>query len=369
MKRNAIWILLALCATTAGAEEKNRPVWNDIKQHTTFGGYVIGSAAYSSQELGGSRESHTSFSLRLIRAYVDGKVWDFKYKLQMEMSGVGGTGTGNGNGPRVLDAWAEWSRYKFVAVKFGQFKRGFTFENPMNPWDIGYGAYSQATSRLAGMSDRTGEHSCGGRDIGIQVQGDLFPSQKDGHTWLHYQIGAYNGQGINRSDRNDNKDVIGGLWVSPVKDLNIGAFGWTGAYSGTAGGRKVTVDRNRMAFGVKYESRWTVRGEYITSEGHKVSDYSFSEDGTMHVSGSNHADAWYATIGVPVTGHCKVYAKWDVYRDRKTFGSAKSIYTIAANYYFYKNLKLQGLYGYVHDKTAASDPHYHTAELQLYWRF
>ena len=119
----------------------------------------------------------------------------------------------------MVDAWAEWEKYSFIKVKFGQFKRGFTFENPMNPWDIGFGAYSQATDKLAGMNDRVGEHSSNGRDLGLQVQGDLFKSQKDGHAWLHYQIGAYNGQGINHADRNDNKDLIGGLWLSPVKRL------------------------------------------------------------------------------------------------------------------------------------------------------
>ena len=86
--------------------------------------------------------------------------------------------------------------------------------------------------------------------VGLQVQGDLFKSPDDGHNWLHYQLGVYNGQGVNHADRNDNKDLIGGLWLSPVKDLCIGAFGWAGEYSKDANGKKITVDRNRMAFGL-----------------------------------------------------------------------------------------------------------------------
>lgn len=367
MKKNTLLLAFSLLALSTGAQEKGKSVWNDIKQNTTFGGYVIGTASFNDQNLSTSNVSHSTFDLRLIRAYVDGKVWDFKYKLQMEMTGVAGTSTEKG--PRVLDAWAEWSRYKFVAVKFGQFKRGFTFENPMNPWDIGYGAYSQTTTKLAGMTDRLGEHNNGGRDLGIQVQGDLFPSKKDGHTWLHYQVGVFNGQGINHSDRNNAKDIIGGLWVSPVKDLSIGAFGWAGDFSQTVNGHKITVDRNRMAFGLKYESKWAVRGEYVTSEGHKIADYSFDDDGTVHVKGSDKADAWYAMVGVPVTSKCKIYGKWDVYRDDKTFSSAKSLYSLSVNYYFYKNLKVQGIYSYVNDKPNTADSHYNTAELQLYWRF
>ena len=32
-------------------------------------------------------------------------------------------------------------------------------------------------------------------------------------------------------DVDQRKDVIGGVWVAPVKGLRIGAFGWTGSYA------------------------------------------------------------------------------------------------------------------------------------------
>lgn len=367
MKRTAWALVCAMIAASAGAQENNGKWWENIKQSTKFGGYVVGKAAFNDQDKDAKNESHSSFDLRYARAYVDGKVWDFTYKLQVELCGI--AGGSDEKGARVLDAWAEWRRYDFLSVKFGQFKRGFTFENPMNPWDLGFGSYSQAVTKLAGMSDRVGEHSSNGRDLGIQVQGDLFKSRKDGHHFLHYQIGAYNGQGINHADRNDNKDIIGGVWVAPVKDLCVGAFGWAGNYSKDVNGRKVTVDRNRMAFGVKYESRWTVRGEYVMSQGHKTTDYSVADNGAMVVKGGDKADGWYAMVGAPVTSRCKIYGKWDVYRDGKNKDTQKSIYGLAVNYYFYKNLKIQGMYGFVEDNTYAGDRHYNTGEIQLYWRF
>lgn len=367
MKKITFATICMVLSLPSFAQDGKEKLWNNIKQNTTFGGYVVGKAAFNDQDLDSKNESHSSFDLRYARAYVDGKVWDFTYKLQMELCGV--AGGSDEKGARVLDAWAEWNRYKFLAVKFGQFKRGFTFENPMNPWDIGFGGYTQIVSKLAGMSDRVGEHTSNGRDLGIQVQGDLFKSKKDSHTFLHYQIGVYNGQGINHTDRNNNKDVIGGLWVSPVNKLCIGAFGWTGKYSNTVNGKKITVDRNRMAFGVKYESNWSVRGEYISHQGHKIADYSVTDDGHVSVKGKDKADGWYAMVGVPVTPKCKIYGKWDVYRDDKSNESKKSIYGLSANYYFYKNLKIQGIYGFVEDKSYAGDQHYNTGEIQLYWRF
>lgn len=352
---------LALLTTLQVAAQKRtgEQIKEDIVQNTTFGGYVIGKAAVTDQDLSGNTKSHTDFDFRLIRAYVNGKVLDFKYRLQAELSGVSGTSAEKG--PHVVDAWAEWERYTYFRVKFGQFKRAFTFENPMNPWDIGLGAYSQLITKLAGMSDRVGEHNNGGRDIGLQVQGDLLPIANDRHNFLHYQIGVYNGQGINHKDENRSKDVIGGVYVYPIKGLAIGAFEWAGEFTKN----NVTVDRNRMAFGLKYDGNWKVRAEYATSQGHKLSEY--KEDGS--VAGTGKADAWYIAAGVPLNRKCQLWGKWDVYRDQKEWDSQKQLYVLAANYYFYKNLKLQANYTYTRDKSTASDGHYNTFEMQLYWRF
>lgn len=355
---------MLLCTAPAGAQTTaTERIKDDFKQNTTLGGYVIGKASVTDQHLSSTLKSHSDFDLRLVRLYAGGKVWDIRYNLQMEVNGV--SGTAKEKGPRIVDAWAEWCKYKFVCIKFGQFKRGFTFENPMHPWNVGFGAYSQLADKLAGFNDRVGEHTSGGRDVGLQLQGDLFDSRKDGHSFLHYQVGVYNGQGINHTDENRSKDVIGGLWVAPIKDLAIGAFGWSGSYTKNG----VTVDRNRMSFGVRYEAKWSVRAEYATSQGHKISDYVTDEDGVTTVTGDDRADAWYVALGAPVTSKLKVYGKWDVYRDDKTWGTQKSIYGLSANYYFLPNLKLQVNYTHTFDKAASGDPHYNVGDVQLYWRF
>ena len=194
------------------------------------------------------------------------------------------------------------------------------------------------------------------------IQGDLFPAED--HRWLHYQVGVYNGQGINHSDANKQKDLIGGLWVSPVKDLQIGVFGWTGRYTGNG----VTVNRNRMAYGVKYESDWTFRAEYASSQGGKTTNQYAAE----------RADAWYVTVGVPIVEKLKAYASWDVYRDEKTSDTQNALYNVALNYMLWKNLMIQATYTYTDASNATygtagersvAKNNYHTAMLQLYVRF
>ena len=204
-KRFYALLLAALLVLPACAQLKLK----EIASVPQFGGYLVGRAQYTNDR---TSKNGGGFDLRMVRGYVKGTILkEWNYYIQLEYSGAPGVD----KGVRLLDAYGEWKRFPEFSVKFGQMKRVFTFENPYSPWDTGFGNYSQLVQKLAGMSDRVGEHSSGGRDAGIVVQGDLFPAED--HRWLHYQVGVYNGQGINHSDENKQKDVIGGLWVSPTK--------------------------------------------------------------------------------------------------------------------------------------------------------
>lgn len=357
--------ILAGMASTASAQFQ-KSILKEFQQNSKFGGYVIGKYDYNDKE---GTQGNGGFDLRLGRVYVDGKVQNFNYKLQVEVSGTPNTANTTEKIARIVDAYAEWEKYPFAKIKFGQFKRAFTFENPYNPFDVGFNNYSQVVSKLSGMADRNGEHSSGGRDLGIQLQGD-FAKMADGHNLIHYQVMVANGQGINHSDVNKTKDVIGTIQFVPIKNLYIGAFGWTGNYTKNG----VTVDRNRMSFGFKYESDWTFRGEYATSQGHKISDYSFDDnEGVYKLTkniGKDKADGWYLTVGAPVAKGLKIYGKWDVYRDYKSTESATNQYTLSANYYLNKNLKIQGTFYHTHTgKEVAGDHDFNTVDVQLYWRF
>ena len=136
--------------------------------------------------------------------------------------------------------------------------------------------YSQVVSKFAGFADRAGTHSSNGRDIGVQIQGD-FLKNSAGRNLLHYQVGVFNGQGINVKDVDEQKNIIGGVWVMPVKGMRIGWFGWTGSYArkGTwidatgatqTGVRK--LQQRRYAVSAEYiVNDWTFRSEYAHSTG------------------------------------------------------------------------------------------------------
>lgn len=314
---------------------------DDLVQNTSFGGYAIGKVSATTSD---DSNKKADFALRIVRLYVDSRIGDFAMKLQVHLNG----NTESVNGPRLVDAWVEWQHWKEMRVKFGQFKRPFSFENPMHPWTLGHGDYTQLAKRLAGFADRTGEHSSNGRDFGLQLQGDLFKSRLDGHRWLHYQVGVFTGQGINFADKNTRKDVIGGLWVAPVKELQIGVFGWTGNY---VDNDKVTHERRRYAFGFKYEDRWSARAEFAVD----------NADGK--------ADAWYAIVGTPSWHRTRLFAHYDVYREAKSWDFAKSFYGLSLQHHFHPNLMLQANWYYADDRPAVKDRHYHLVDIQCYWRF
>lgn len=333
-----------------------------MKPTINFGGYII--AKYSISDRSG-QATNGGFDLRFVRLYADGHVFnDFYYKFQLEVNGAPGVD----KGPRVVDAFMEWQKFDFFRVKLGQFKRPFGFENPYSPLKVGYGCYSQATMKIASIGDRNGEHKSSGRDLGVQIQGDLLPGA-DGHKWIHYQLGFFNGQGINHADKDHHKDLIGGLWISPIKDLAIGGFGWNGKYTNekydaTNPNHLKSVKRVRWGVGMKYESDWTVRGEYMSSVGGVVTN----------AAAPDRSDAWYATIGVPVIKNLKIYGRYDCYRDAKTWSSLRTDYGISGNYHLGKNLIFQLNYTFTDDRTARraatrTDSRYNTFDVQVTAKF
>ena len=358
-------LLSAALAAAACLSATAQRSLTDIARSITPGGYIIGQ--YTASDADDAAATDKGFGIRLLRLYVNGSMFDdFKYRVQLEASGTPGSAASM----RLLDAYGEWTKYKGFQIKAGQMKRCFSFENPMNPWDVGFGSYSQAILKLTGFSDRVGEHSSNGRDAGLVIQGDLFPFKQ--WRFLHYQVGVYNGQGTNQRDKNHRRDVMGGLWVNPIKGLSVGAFGWDGNYvNGTQ-----TYSRTRLAYGFQYEGDLQFRGEYLSSVGGAPSKTYKDADGKdlTHFM-SDKADGWYIMAGAPIVKGLRAQVKWDVYREEKSHATQSTKWSIGLDYWFAKNLKIQLTYDFNElEKDFAkfnsiTDRHYNTADLQLYIRF
>ena len=326
-----------------------------------------------------------SFNLRLGRVSLDGRILDDWYwKAQLQVNGNTST---LGASPRVVDLFAEWQKYDYFRVKLGQFKNPFTFDNPIHPIDQGFMSVAQSVLKLASFSDRAGAHPSNGRDIGIQVQGD-FLKNNAGRNLVHYQVGVFNGQGINTKDVDQQKNIIGGVWVMPVNGLRLGWFGWTGSYArkGTwtdnagivqSGVRK--LQQRRYAISAEYKANdWTLRSEYIHSTGYAFAkslsntDDAAAKDCNLSADG-NKAQGVYALVIAPIIPN-KLHAKarYDMYQPSDGAQKQRTQYDIGLDYEFTKNLALSGIYSYVHDRSQhalQANPNYSMFDVELSFRF
>ncbi|UKK57433.1 porin [Prevotella communis] len=340
-------VLLAalMMGATLGAQAQSE--WF---KNVKFSGYGMVQYQASDQDA----KENNGFNLRLVRMALEGRAHeDFYWKVQMQINGNTYDPDKSSTDIRLVDLFGEWQKYEFFKVKAGQFKRPFTFENPMHPITQGFMSYSQNVSKLAGFSDRCGGNASNGRDIGVQIQGD-FLKNAEGRNLLHYQVGAFNGEGINQKDKDNRKDIIGGMWVMPVKGMRIGAFGWTGSRAGVG-------EKNRYALSGEYaQNDWTFRTEYIHSQGWNAA----------HTS--DKADGIYALCIAPIQKNkMHVKARYDLYREAKEWGQSKTMYEVGADYMFTKNLQINLEYARVNDRTIANaDKHnYNMVDVELDFRF
>ena len=311
----------------------------------------------------------STFNLRFMRLILDGKIGDFDWRTQIQGTNVRGAGEPT---VQLLDLYAEWTRYKELRIRAGQFQRPFSFESTIHPISQGFFDLADVIKQLTGFGDRAGERSSAGRDIGVQVQGDILPNSK-GRALVHYQVGLFNGEGINTKDKDNRKDLAASLWVMPVEGLRIGVSGWTGSHGkmmvadGAGGSTEASVPLNRYCLSAEYDrNEYTFRAEYIHSQGwgtgvigSRTVDYRLGDK----------ADGWYALGMVPaIKNKLQVKARYQTYRVSKEWGTSKSLYEVGVNYFITKNLQLNFEYARLNDRTR--DKHnYNLMDVQLDFRF
>ena len=394
MKKGIILALMALTTVSASAQKKQTIELPSWLSNVKLSGYGMTQYQYSGQK---NAESN-SFNIRMGRIALEGRIADdFYWKTQIQFNG----NTSNlGSSPRMVDLFAEWQKYEYFKVKVGQFKNPFTFENPMHPIDQGFMGYSQNVSKLAGFSDRAGEHASNGRDIGLQLQGD-FLKNANGRNLLHYQIGVFNGQGINTKDVDNQKNVIGGVWVMPVSGMRIGAFGWTGSYARKGErteivrvpfgpslyqDRKIThpdyrkLNQNRYAFSFEYKKDgWTVRSEYIHSTGKAFANSltnfndANSKDCTINENIGDKAQGVYGLVIAPLAqlpknSRIDIKARYDMYQPNGKNNMQKTQYEAGLNFHIGKRITILTEYALVNDKTLAKH-NYSMADAEFCFRF
>ena len=132
--------------------------------------------------------------------------------------------------------------------------------------------YSEGVTYLSGCGSDPLFGVQYGRDLGLSLFGNVCDKK------LSYELQVMNGQGINRKDKNNSKDVIGRLEWAPAKGLKIVTTGQLGRGHAVATSVYApdialdqNYDRNRFSVGVDYKSRrLNVHSEYLQGKDDKV---------------------------------------------------------------------------------------------------
>ena len=134
-----------------------------------------------------------------------------------------------------------------------------------------------------------------------------------------------------------------------------------------------SLEKNRYAISAEYAAHdWTVRSEYIHSQGYgfKTSNTSGKEtDCTINYAAGDKADGFYALMIAPVVSK-KLYAKarYDLYRPQANWHTSKTQYEIGANYWIGKHVMVAAEYARVNDRSL-NKSNYNMFDLELDVKF
>ncbi|MDB5030258.1 porin [Mucilaginibacter sp.] len=262
--------------------------------------------------------------------------WD--YELYVEFAGT----------PALVDGYTTYKVADYLKISAGQFKIPFSVESLTSDSQLELIDRSQVEEALnARGKDVLGNQN--GRDIGAQINGS-FLKIKD-YYLFDYTFAVLNGNGINRADNNQDKDVSGRFTVHPIANLALSYDFYHGR--DIYGTSTATQVRNRQGFDARY-----VYGPLsLTAEYDKGTDALIKRDG------------WYAQSAYfIIPKKLQVVAKYDTYDPNSVVYTDRSTWYIGGiNYFFNPWTKLYVDYTYKREEipTAQVKNNLFAAEIQI----
>ena len=312
--------IVALVLSVAASAQSNSTF---AKDYMSLSGYLQG--GFQTPGVGGDEPSST-FYLKRARVSLTGNVPqdNIDYRLQVDMAGS----------PKICDLYFRYKPSAAFNVQLGQFKIPFAIENDIyGPTTVEFIDYSYITTLLARNADRFDGISAGGRDIGLQLYGGFGEAR--GYNILSYNLGIFNGAGINKADNNDAKDVVARLIFKPSKELSLSAS-WMSA----ATNYEAHIQRsNRTALGVIYDaSSFIVRSEYALA---KFDD--------------RNVDAFYVMGGYKLKRDWMLVARYETLNDGEKHGANRVTFGAVFKPYSYLRFQLN----YAIENTSLQPPKYY----------
>ena len=321
-------------APQGGTEQGQRgpsklPDWaQDIAKRVQIDAYAQAGFSYQHngnvKDVYGNKEDYNTFDLKRVFLVVAVPINDRWFAMFMN----------DFKGGVVHEYWTSYrfTNNKAFSARIGQFKHAYTIENGMSPTELEtIDVCSEGVTYLAGCGSDRLIGTQYGRDLGLEFSGET----NDGK--FAYKAAAMNGQGVNKTDGNSEKDFIGHLEYRPTPELNIVVTGQIGR--GHAVERSSYIDhimpgqdykRNRWSAGFQYKGKpFTLRAEYLEGRDDNVT-----------------SRGAYATGVVPIIKHLDFVGSYDFfnYNVKEHMYQHKAV--AGFQYWFHKHCRVQLQYVY-----------------------
>ena len=299
MKHYFLAIVALMVSMSASAQSNN----TFADERMSLSGYLQGGFQMA--------ESGDTFYLKRARVSLTGNAREEKidYRLQVDMAGQ----------PKICDLYFRYKPSSELGMQLGQFKIPFAIENDLyGPTTVEMIDYSYITTLLARNNSRYDGIASTGRDIGFQLFGG-FGEQK-GYKTLSYNVGIFNGSGINTADNNDAMDFVARLIYKPSKELSL-----SGSVMATETKTELsTIKSDRWALGAIYDVEdFMFRGEYAGAEFDTGNDYDVN---TFYLLGGYKLDKeWMLVARYEALN--QNYDATDYHSDRVTLGAVYKPYS------------------------------------------
>ena len=329
MKFKPILLLLsALTLSSAAALSQEKPkdknLLSKVSEYVSLSAY--GQLGYEYDE------ANDESSLYLRRIIASGKIYPHK---KFEMFYMFSMGNGKFSS---LELWGKYKVCDAFNVKFGQMKVPFTMESMMSlsKAEIMEGALPVNYLAAIDNSDEvySGTSQMGGRDLGLQIEGKLINYGYTGDKFLGYQLGIFNGQGINLRDKNKHKDIAGMIDLYPTKWLRLTG----GAYFGK-GYAMTSMPVSNIKEGQDYtRNRWTTGIEIKTKPFMIRAEYLEGKNGTAIARGA------YSTTTIRLYEGLDLISSVSYLKKDKEIDGDICRYIAGAEYRFFNKCRLQFQY-------------------------
>lgn len=331
----------ALKQQDADAKRKSFPV--TAGKNIQLAGYT--QIRYQNLEEAGKK---SGFDIRRARLDVKGNVSPyFGYRLQSDFAG-----TSTGAFAKLLDAYAEIKLAEYFNLTIGQQKVAVSYENQIADNNSESIDRSQVVEALVARSkDVIGNQN--GRDIGVQANGSLLPI--NGLHLIDYQIGIYNGAGINvAADNNQAKDVAARLLIHPFQGLTFGGSYYNGVGNYLVKSTdKATKNKERNRIGAELGYEW--------KEFSLHSEFLSGKDNVITKSGYYVQAAYFF-----IPKKFQAVVKFDSFDPNKDITKdVSTLYTIGLNYLFNANARLQLAYTFKREESTQVNNNFAVFQFQI----